>query len=83
MSIGDVVVSLKGHDSGMVYVVTGIENNSILLCDGKIKLLSNPKRKNIKHLKKLGERVDLSAHDPLYDAHIRKAIKCVKKDICL
>ena len=83
MSIGDVVISLSGHDRGRLYVVIGIEDDSMLLCDGKRKLLSNPKRKNKKHLKKVEERVDLSSYKPLYDAHIRKALKCVKKDICL
>ena len=83
MNIGDVVISLSGHDCGRLYVVIGIENDSIVLCDGKRKLLSNPKRKNEKHLKETGERVDLSTYSPLYDAHIRKALKCVKKDICL
>ena len=83
MNIGDVVVSLKGHDSGRLYVVTGIEENSVLLCDGKRKLLKCPKKKSIKHLKKTGERLDLSSYNPLYDAHIRKALKSVKHDICL
>lgn len=83
MNIGDVVVSLSGHDCGRLYVVTGIGENSVLLCDGKRKLLECPKKKNVKHLKETGERVDLSAHNPLYDAHIRKALKCVNKNICL
>ena len=83
MNIGDVVISLSGHDCGRLYVVIGIENDSIVLCDGKRKLLSNPKRKNKKHLKETGERIDFSGFNPIYDAHIRKAIKCVKKDIRL
>lgn len=87
MNIGDVVISLSGHDCGRLYVVMGVENDSVFLCDGKRKLLSNPKKKNCKHLKETGERVDLSSYNPLYDAHIRKALKsiakCVNKDICL
>lgn len=83
MNIGDVVVSLKGHDEGSLYVVTGVEGNSALLCDGKRKLLKCPKKKNRKHLEDTGKNVELSAFNPLYDAHILKALKCVKKDICL
>ena len=83
MNIGDVVVSLSGHDVGRLYVVTGVEENSAVLCDGKRKLLKSPKKKNIKHLKETGERVDLSLYEPLYDAHIRKVLKSVKSDICL
>ena len=82
MKKGDVVISLSGHDKGRLYVVIK-EGEYPLLCDGKRKLLENPKKKNGKHLKETGERIDLSAYNPLYDAHIRKAVKCVKKDICL
>ncbi|MBR2418317.1 MAG: hypothetical protein IKB12_06755 [Clostridia bacterium] len=86
MKTGDVVMSVSGHDKGRLYVV--IKTGDFpLLCDGKRKLLQNPKKKNSRHLKETGERVDLSSYNPLYDAHIRKALKsvakCVSKDICL
>lgn len=78
-------MSLKGHDKGNLYVVTGVRDEFLLLCDGKNKTLSKPKKKNIKHLKEIGKCVDLSLHAPLYDAHIRKAIKSLNKctEICL
>ena len=86
MKKGDVVISLSGHDKGRIYVVIQ-EGEYPLLCDCKRKLLHNSKKKNCKHLKETGERVDLSSYNPLYDAHIRKALKsvanCVNKDICL
>lgn len=86
MNTGDVVISVSGHDKGRFYVVIKA-GEFPLLCDGKIKLLDNPKKKNKKHLKETGERVNLSSYNPLYDAHIRKALKsvanCVSKDICL
>ena len=83
MKKGDVVESLSGHDKERLYVVIGEEGEFLLLCDGKRKLLGCPKKKNRKHLKETGERVELSSYNPLYDAHIRKALKCVKKDNCL
>lgn len=83
MKTGDVVISVSGHDAGRFYVVVGEEGGFPLLCDGKRKLLGSPKRKNSKHLKETGERVDLSSYNPFYDAHIRKALKSVSKDICL
>lgn len=79
MKTGDVVMSLKGHDKDKLYVVTGLEGDFLLLCDGKCKLLSHPKKKNIKHLKETGEHVELSAYSPLYDAHIRKELKSLLK----
>ena len=55
--------------------------------DGKNKTLEKPKKKKHKHLVQTGEWIDLSLYSPLYDAHIRKALKsvanCVNKDICL
>ena len=85
MRMGDIVMSLKGHDKGNLYVVIGVIDEFLLLCDGKNKTLSKPKKKNIKHLKEIGKCVDLSSHTPLYDAHIRKAIKSLNKctEICL
>ncbi len=75
MKRGTVVKSLSGHDKGNVYVVVDVTENFALLCDGKNKLLSNPKKKNCKHLEILGEDIDLSKYNPLYDAHIRKELK--------
>ena len=87
MRIGDVVISVSGHDKGRLYIVIGEKGEFLLLCDGKRKLLENPKKKNRRHLRETGERVTLSTYNPLYDAHIRKAIKSVSKfvdtDICL
>ena len=75
MNTGDVVMSKAGHDRGTLYVVVGREENILLLCDGKNKLLSKPKKKNIRHLEKTGNTLDLSKYNPLYDAHIRKELK--------
>lgn len=83
MKTGDVVISVSGHDKERLYVVVGEEGEFLLLCDGKRKLLNCPKKKNRKHLKEIGKSVELSSYNPLYDAHIRKALKCVSKDICL
>lgn len=80
-------MSVRGHDSGNLYVVIAMEKEFIFLCDGKNKLLENPKKKNIKHLKETGKSINLSSYNPLYDAHIRKelkkAAKCVDAIICL
>ena len=53
LSIGQIVISRQGKDAGLEYVVSGFET------DGRIRLIrperfnvSNPKRKNLKHLQK-------------------------------
>lgn len=75
MKRGMVVRSLSGHDKGKCYIVVSVKENYAFLCDGKTKLLKNPKRKNCKHLENLGKYTDLSGYNPLYDAHIRKELK--------
>ena len=80
MQTGSVVISVKGHDKDTVYVVTECGKHSCFICNGNQKKLSNPKKKNKKHLKDTGEKIELSLYNPLYDAHIRKALKslCVE-----
>ena len=79
-------MSLSGHDKGSLYVVLKKAENFLFVCDGKNKLLSNPKKKNHKHLIDMGVYIDLSVYNPLYDAHIRKALKgfdkCIDSSIC-
>lgn len=75
MKKGSVVRSLKGHDEGCLYVIISTDGKYALVCDGKNKLLSNPKRKNCRHLECTGKEIDLSGYNPLYDAHIRKELK--------
>lgn len=53
---GFIVKSLKGHDSERVYVVvSAIDDNFVLVCDGKYRKLENPKQKRMKHLEVLQE----------------------------
>ena len=81
MNTGDIVRSKAGHDKGEAFIIVGKEGNYFLLCDGKSKLLSSPKRKNGRHLEKIGYTVDISRYNPLYDAHIRKELKRTK-EVC-
>ena len=50
-SIGDVVVSLAGHDAGFVLIVVGkFDENNVLVADGKTRKISSPKKKKVKHI---------------------------------
>ena len=49
-SIGDVVISVAGHDVGSIYVVVGEDSDRVLLSDGRLKKLEDPKKKNPAHL---------------------------------
>ena len=79
MKNGTVVKSLQGHDKGSYYLVVGVEDDMLLLADGKTKLLKSPKKKKIKHIYITGEVVNLSVYKPLYDAHIRKELSGLLK----
>ena len=79
MRMGDIVKSVAGHDKETYYIVTEEENEIVFLCDGKNKTLSNPKKKNKKHIEYTNATVDLSVYTPLYDAHIVKELKRFNK----
>lgn len=59
MDIGSVVYSKSGHDKDETYLVIGIDAKSgyLVLVDGKRRPLKNPKMKNPKHIKYLGEDI--------------------------
>lgn len=74
----DIVLSLAGHDSGRLYVVVGRDGGYACLADGKVRRLTNPKRKSDKHLRVVG-RVDSPLAEKLRggqlkDSEIRRAL---------
>lgn len=50
---GNLVISIQGYDKGTVYVVKQVEGKYAYLIDGQQRHFHNPKKKNIKHLKKM------------------------------
>lgn len=72
MKTGDLVCSLSGHDKGVYYAILNSDANTALVCDGRHRRLSNPKRKNIKHLKSTGFCVN--KEQLATDKSVRKAI---------
>lgn len=70
---GSVVISLKGHDTGRVYYVTAVLNQDfILLIDGKYRKVDNPKQKRMRHVRVLCEGSGSAAK--LTDAAVRKKL---------
>lgn len=49
-SVGNVVKSVAGRDKGRSYLVVGVDENKLLVVDGRARKVNNPKRKNEKHL---------------------------------
>ena len=47
----DIVISLNGRDEGKYFFVLGVEDEFVLLADGKGRKIEKPKRKKLKHIK--------------------------------
>ena len=80
--VGDIVVSLYGHDQNDIFIVTSIDKNGFLyIIDGKYRKRGNAKKKNPKHLKKLAHDDEIlnKINSPLAtDTEIYKMIKVYK-----
>ena len=49
--IGRIAQSVSGRDKGTVYIITGQQDGIyVFVCDGKKRTVSQPKRKNLRHL---------------------------------
>ncbi len=48
--VGELARSLAGHDRGCVYLIVRTEGDRVYLCDGRLKKLSAPKKKNTRHI---------------------------------
>ncbi|SDF50922.1 KOW domain-containing RNA-binding protein [Sporolituus thermophilus] len=56
--LGQIVASTSGRDAGHVYVVVGlVPPNFLLLADGRGRRIANPKKKNVRHVKRVQQDV--------------------------
>ncbi len=70
--IGMIVKALKGHDVNKHFAVVKTEGKFVYLVDGKRKKLSNPKKKNEKHVVVTDkQKIDLNTQT---DKSIRKLL---------
>ena len=53
ISKSDIVISLAGRDKGQWFYVVNTEENYVFLADGKGRKLENPKRKKLKHVRRV------------------------------
>ncbi len=80
-AIGDLVVSLCGHDKGSYLIVIEDDGNFVTVCDGKRRKAANKKRKKKKHVQPTGLHSDLINTLPQYavDANVRREIKRLRE----
>lgn len=74
LTLGTVVVSSAGHDSGRWFVVTGADGRFCCLADGKERKLAAPKKKNIRHISVTNSRIEL---DGLTDKKLRSTLRAM------
>ncbi|HHW11550.1 MAG TPA: RNA-binding protein [Firmicutes bacterium] len=79
--LGQKVISTRGRDAGSIFLVVGLLNEDyVLVADGRKRSMERPKKKNRKHLS-LTLQVDtaiakkLSAGQPVADEEIVDAIQ--------
>ena len=71
---GQVVRSKKGRDEGKVYLIIDvIDDDFLLLVDGKLRKLDRPKKKKVKHLYIYKDVIDTEVSD-FSDTYIRKKL---------
>ena len=86
LSVGDLVRSLCGRDSGKVFCVIACpEDNYVFLADGKHRRLAHPKLKKVRHLEKVGvisENVSAKflRGAVVFDGELNKAIRMALTD---
>ncbi|MGN1227058.1 MAG: RNA-binding protein [Christensenellales bacterium] len=78
--LGAIVRATAGRDIDKLFIVIGIvDNEYVLIADGKNRSLKKPKKKKLKHLKFLDyidESIAIKVQSKrLLDADIRKSIK--------
>lgn len=53
LSKSDIVLSAAGRDSGLLFYVLDVEDDMVLLANGKERKLEHPKWKKLKHVRKV------------------------------
>ena len=84
-SVGEIVQSLAGHDKQNLFVVLSVCDEYVFMADGKTRKVSKPKRKKIKHIKKVSAvSEELAEHiksgKPIANQKILTAIKTAKQN---
>ena len=82
IKIGSVVMSTQGRDKGMYFVVVNVDvkKGYVYLCDGGMRKLNAPKRKNFKHVSNSGSVLNsiaekLDTGKKVFDSEVKSALR--------
>lgn len=84
--VGQFCISKQGRDKGKLYIVYEIvDEDYVLLLDGKYRKIKNPKKKNIKHLQRINDIVKDFKYNiiqnNLDDVKIKRLIKLKERTL--
>jgi len=75
MRVGQIVISKQGRDKGNSFVVIDLQGQYLYLVDGKLRTLSRPKKKKVKHVQPTNSIANMTTDGrALQDADIRKQL---------
>ena len=75
MKVGDIVISLAGHDTGDAFIVISeVSADFVLIADGKSRTLENPKLKRKRHLRVVAETSKLDTTNASLKRRLKKFI---------
>ncbi len=79
--VGDMVVSLCGHDKGDYFIVIGTDGDRVVICDGKRRKNNKKKTKKNKHVSPTGLSSKIINNLPPFavDANVRREIKRLRE----
>ena len=85
-TVSDVVLSTTGRDKGKIFFVIGIEDDMLLLVNGKDRTLDKPKRKKQKHVQKVLRietrvAVKLQNGDKVLNSELRKELAFLGREL--
>ena len=77
ISKSDIIISLAGRDKGKLFYVVDVEENYVLIADGKGRKLEIPKRKKLKHVRRVSRTetrvaVKLQNGDKVLNSELRR-----------
>ena len=79
----DLVLATAGREKGRLFFVVDVQNEYLLLADGKSRRLEAPKRKKCRHVQRVGAApgelaAKLRSSEIITNSELRKAIAAIR-----
>ena len=86
LSVSDLVESTAGRDRGKLFYVIGTEGVYALLANGKERPIEHPKRKKLKHIRRVAQGESniarmLKSGDKVLNAQLRRDLAIIRQTL--